>query len=68
MQDILNALSLNTDAVSLSLATGIATVLVMALKFLFTLARRLAQKTPTTLDDKVVDETEIAFKEKSKNL
>jgi uncharacterized membrane protein YesL len=72
MQDILHALlrflPLNMDALGLSLATGIATGLVLALKALFSLARRWAQKTPSAIDDKIVDETEDAFKEKSKDI
>jgi uncharacterized membrane protein YesL len=72
MQDILHALlqllPLNTDALGLSLATGIATGLVLILKALFSFARQWAQKTPSTIDDKIVNEAEDAFKEKSKNL
>lgn len=58
----------NLDALTLSLATGIATVLILALKAVFALARRLAGKTPTAADDRLVDETVAAFKEKSKSL
>lgn len=58
----------NLDALTLSLATGIATVLILALKAVFALARRLAVRTPTAVDDKLVDETVAAFKEKSRDL
>ncbi|MFH1158774.1 MAG: hypothetical protein V1721_07875 [Pseudomonadota bacterium] len=72
MQDFLNVITgslfLNMDAFGLSLATGIATMLVLALKALFAFARRLARKTPTEADDKIVDETEAAFREKSKDI
>jgi hypothetical protein len=59
---------MNVDAVSLSLATGLATLLVLALKALFFLARRLAKGTPTAIDDKFIDQTESALKEKSKDI
>jgi len=67
MQNILDLIP-NLDALSLSLATGLATLLVLALKAVFTLARKLAQKTPTPLDDKMVDETEAALRDKSKDI
>ena len=59
---------MDTDTLGLSLATGIATVLVLALKALFTLARKLAQKTPTSIDDKIIEETETALKDKSRDI
>lgn len=65
---LLGLMPLNMDALSLSIATGIATGLVFGLKALFALARKLAQKTPTPVDDKIIDETEEAFKDKSKDL
>jgi hypothetical protein len=72
MQEIINAVSqflpLNMDALVLSLATALATGIVMALKALFSLARRTAKKTPTALDDRFVDETEAALKEKGKDV
>ena len=66
MQNVIDML--NTDAIGLSLATGVATLLVLIIKAGFALARRLAQKTPIMLDDKIIDETEAAFKDKSKNI
>lgn len=68
MQDILNALLGNIDTFTLSLATAIATGIIFALKTLFALARKLAQKTSTTIDDNLVDETEKALREKSKDI
>jgi hypothetical protein len=59
---------LNIDALSLSIATGIATAIILALKALFMLARKLAQKTPTDIDDKIIDKTEAALRDKSRNL
>lgn len=59
---------INMDALTLSIATGIATLLILALKALFSLVRSLVRKTPTDLDDKIVDQTEQSFKDKSKNL
>ena len=60
--------TINLDALSLSIATGLATVLILALKAAFAIVRKLAKGTPTELDDKIVDQTESAFKDKSKNL
>jgi len=68
MQDLLQFLPINMDAFSLSLATGIAAGIVFGLKALFSLARKLAQKTPTSIDDKIVDETEAALRDRSKDL
>lgn len=72
MQEVFKALTdiltVNIDAISLSLATGLATLLILALKGLFALARRLARKTPTAVDDKIIDDTEAAFKDKSRDL
>ena len=72
MQDtintLLNLLPVNTDAIGLSVATGIATVLIVALKALFTLARKLTQKTSSAIDDKIVDEAEASFKDKAKDI
>ena len=69
MQDMINLITgLNMDALGLSLATGIATVLVLALKALFSLARKLAQKSPTAIDDKIVDATEAALRDKAKDI
>lgn len=64
----LQSLSLNADALGMSLATALATALVFGLKAIFSFARGVAQKTPTIVDDKIVDETETAFKEKSRDL
>jgi len=66
MQDLLNAL--NLDTLGLSLATAIATGIILALKGLLGLARRLTAKTATAADDKIVDETEAALKDQSKDL
>ena len=68
LKNILQSLSLNTDALGLSLATGIATGIVFALKSLFSGLRKLAQKTPTAADDKIVDETETALRDQSKDI
>ncbi|MBI3441723.1 MAG: hypothetical protein HY052_08010 [Proteobacteria bacterium] len=68
MQEILKALSGNMDTLGLSLATAISTGIVLALRALFALARKLAQKTPTTIDDKIVDETEAALRNKSQDI
>jgi hypothetical protein len=58
----------NIDTLSLSLATALATGIVLALKALFSVARQLAKKTPTDIDDNIVDQTEAALKEKSKDI
>ena len=68
MQNILNLLSGNIDTLSLSLSTAIATGLVFGLKALFSLLRKLAQKTPTAIDDHIVDETEAAVRDKSREI
>jgi hypothetical protein len=68
MLDILNLLPVNLDALTLSLATAIAGLIILGIKAIFTLARKLAQKTPTKLDDKLVDETEAALKDKGRDL
>jgi len=72
MQNILNAvlqaLPVNMDALGLSVATGIATAAVFGLKSLFSLLRRLAQKTSSSVDDKIVDETEAALRDQSKDI
>ncbi len=65
MQDLGFLLPANINALSLSLAGGIASLLVFALKSLFTLVRKIAQKTPTTVDDALIDETEKALRDKS---
>lgn len=58
----------NLDALTLTLATALATAIVAGLKTLFALARRLAAKTPTTVDDTLVDETEAALRDKSRDI
>lgn len=68
MQDLLSLLPLDMDAFGLSLATGLAGAIVFALKSLFALARKMARKTPTTVDDKIIDKTEAALRDKSCNL
>jgi hypothetical protein len=68
MQDILSLLPVNMDAIGLSLAGGIATLLVFILRALFSMARKFAERTPTVIDDKIVDETKKALKEKSKDI
>lgn len=59
---------LNLDALSLALASGIAALLIMGLKMLFSLLKKLAGKTPTKLDDDFIDRTEKEFKDKAKDL
>ncbi len=59
---------INVDGLSLAIATGLATLMVLALKALFSFVRTLAKATPTELDDKIVDQTESTFKDKSQNL
>ena len=72
MQDLLNNIlqifSSNSDTISLSLATGFATILVFALKYIFIFAGRFASRTPTNIDDKIVSETKDIVKEKIKGL
>ena len=68
MQDILTALLGNLDALSLSIATALATGIVLTLKGGFSLVRKLAEKTPTALDDKIVDQTEAVLKDKAKDI
>jgi hypothetical protein len=58
----------NLDALTLSIATALAAMIVLGLKALFSLARRLAQKTPTALDDKLIDNTEAALRDKSRDI
>lgn len=67
MENVL-ALIPNLDALTLSLATALATGLVFGLKALFTGLRKLAAKTPTALDDKLVDETESAVRDQSRDI
>ena len=72
MQDFFNTttdfLSFDMNTFVLSLATGIAMVLVFVLKAFFAFARRLARKTSTDVDDKIVDKAEAIFKEKSRDI
>jgi len=72
MENILNALlqilPINVDAVALSVATLLATALVLGIKAVFSFARKLAQKTPGTLDDEIVKKTEEKFKDKSRDI
>lgn len=66
--DHLLSLIPNLDALTLSVATILATGIVAALRGLFTLARRLAARTSTMVDDNLIDATEKAVEEKSRDL
>ena len=71
MQEIINEISqfisLNSDAVVLAFATGIAAILILILKAIFTFAEIAAGKTYNTLDDKIVKKVKEVLKNKMKN-
>lgn len=58
----------NLDALTLTLATALATGLIAGLRGLFALLRKLAARTTTAADDKLVDETESAVRDQSKDI
>jgi len=68
VQDILNIFGANIETLALTLATALGAGLVLALKLMFALAARLAKRTSTALDDKLIDDTRRAFKDKSRDL
>lgn len=59
---------LNLDALSLTLASGIAALLILALKIAFSLLKKVAGKTDTKLDDDFIERTEKEFKDRAKDL
>lgn len=72
MQDIMNMigqfLPLDMNTLTVSVATGIAMALVLALKAGFALLRKLTRSTTTTVDDQIVDKAEEIFKDKSRDI
>lgn len=58
----------NLDALTLTVATALAAGIVAVLRALFTLVRRLAAKTETTADDTLINETEKALEEQSRDI
>lgn len=72
MQDIISMLmqffSDNAATGTAALAGALATGLALMLKALFALAAKLASKTATDIDDKVVSGTRESFKQKAGDL
>ncbi len=72
MQEIINNIlqifSLNSDAIMLAAATGIAAVMVFAIKYIFLLASVLTKKTATKLDEKLLQKIKDVFKNKIKDI
>lgn len=58
----------NLDALTVTVATALATAIIAALRALFAIARRLAAKTSTAADDKLVDETEKAVQARGQDI
>ena len=65
---ILQLLSANSDALVLSVATGLAAAIAFAVKYLFALVQRLTQATPTALDDNIIEKTRKLLKDKLKDM
>jgi hypothetical protein len=56
-------MTMDTDAITLAAATGVATLIALALKGLFALAQKLAAKTSTTVDDAIITQAKADLKD-----
>ncbi len=68
INDILQVFSTNSDAIILTVATGAATIMVFAIRYIFNLLSDVTLKTPTILDDKLLQKIKDIFKSKIKDL
>ncbi len=68
INDVLQMFTMNSDAIILTLATGVATIMVFAVKYIFNLLNDIAKKTPTILDEKLLQKIKDIFKSKIKNI
>lgn len=68
LNDVLQIFTLNSDAIVLTLATGIATVMVFVVKYLFSTVQALVKRTATTLDDNLLQKIKEVFKNKISNI
>ena len=68
INDVLQMFTMNSDAIILTVATGVATVMVFAVKYIFNLLGDITLKTPTILDDKLLQKIKDVFKSKIKNI
>lgn len=65
---LISILPVDLGALGLSIATVLAAGLIFLLRALFNIAQSLAKKTPSAVDDKIVEETRSIFRDRSKEL